>query len=144
MPARLLEHYNIRTIRLQETIDFYVDVLGLVRGSYPGKTVPGAWIYDCEGRPVVHIVAIDPFDGEGQRKADGATIPRPIVSLSGSGAIDHVAFTAEDHDEMVQRIEQKGLPFRTRRATPELLQIYILDPNGILIELNFQTGGSDR
>jgi catechol 2,3-dioxygenase-like lactoylglutathione lyase family enzyme len=141
MSARRLEHYNVRTIRPQETVRFYLDILGLAPGPYPGKVVPGAWIYDHDGTPVVHIVSIDPFDGDVQRKADAATLPRPVVSLSGTGAIDHVAFAADNHDEMVARIEREGLPYRTRRPTPELLQLYLLDPNGILIELNFATDG---
>jgi catechol 2,3-dioxygenase-like lactoylglutathione lyase family enzyme len=137
MSARLLEHVNIRTTRLQETVRFYVEVLGLQRGDYPGKTVPGAWIYDAQGVPVVHIVGIDPFDEVVQQKADRATLPRPLASLNGTGVIDHVAFAAVDYDAFVQRIKGLNLPYRTRDAMAGLRQIYVIDPNDVLIELNF-------
>jgi catechol 2,3-dioxygenase-like lactoylglutathione lyase family enzyme len=123
MSARLLEHINIRTTRLQETVRFYVEVLGLQRGDYPGKTVPGAWIYDAQGVPVVHIVA---------------TLPRPLSSLNGTGVIDHVAFAAVDYDAFVHRIKGLNLPYRTRDAMAGLRQIYVIDPNDVLIELNFR------
>jgi catechol 2,3-dioxygenase-like lactoylglutathione lyase family enzyme len=139
MSARLLEHVNIRTTRLRETVRFYEEVLGLRSGHYPGKAVPGAWIYDVKGVPVVHIVAIDPFDADVQKKADIATVSRPLTSLNGTGVIDHVAFAAEDYDAFLQRIEARGLAFRTRAAVAGLRQIYIMDPNDVLIELNFRT-----
>lgn len=141
MPARLLEHYNIRTTRFQETQRFYKEVLGLRDGPYPGRTVPGAWIYDVNGVPVIHIVAIDPFDPEVQGKADRATLPRPLASLNGTGAIDHIAFAADDHGGFLHRLKGLGLPFRTRDAVAGLRQIYLLDPNDILIELNFREAG---
>jgi catechol 2,3-dioxygenase-like lactoylglutathione lyase family enzyme len=142
--ARFLEHINVRTTRPRETTRFYVEVLGLNAGPYPGKTVPGAWIYDVRGTPVVHIVAIDPFDAEVQKKADGATIARPLTSLNGTGVIDHVAFAADNYEEFRQRIEALGLPFRTRDAMPGLRQLYVMDPNDVLIELNFhESPGQD-
>lgn len=138
MPARLLEHVNIRTTRLNETVRFYTEVLGLHQGHYPGKTVPGAWIYDSEDVPVVHIVAIDPFDAEVQSKADRATIARPVTTLNGTGVLDHVAFSADDYDGTLKIIQDRGIAFRARDVMAGLRQIYIMDPNDVLIELNFR------
>ena len=50
----VLDHFNIRTRRLAETVRFYEDVLGLEKGPRPNFAFPGAWMYS-EGRPVVHI-----------------------------------------------------------------------------------------
>ena len=38
-----LEHYNIVTEKLDETVAFYVDVIGLVNGHRPDFEFPGAW-----------------------------------------------------------------------------------------------------
>ncbi len=59
-----------------------------------------------------------------------------------SGVIDHVAFGSRGFDAMQQHLTQKGVPFRinivpnsTRR------QIFVNDPNNVLIELNYDVAG---
>jgi catechol 2,3-dioxygenase-like lactoylglutathione lyase family enzyme len=138
MAARLLEHVNVRTVRFAETVRFYEEVLGLNRGHYPGKVLPGAWIYDEENTPVLHIVDIDPTDSDVQRRANDATVPRAIETLRNSGAIDHLGFVASDYNGFVSRLKDRGIPFKTRDVQAGLRQIYISDPNEILIELNFR------
>jgi hypothetical protein len=49
-----------------------------------------------------------------------------------------VAFAAVDYDAFVQRIKGLNLPYRTRDAMAGLRQIYVIDPNDVLIELNFR------
>lgn len=41
MPLKKLDHYSIRTLQLEETRDFYVDVLGLSVGDRPDFDFPG-------------------------------------------------------------------------------------------------------
>ena len=143
MTTRILEHFNIRTPRFQETVKFYTEVLGLKNGHYPGRVLPGAWIYDENDVPVVHIVDLDPNDPEIIRKANESPVPRTVESLIGSGAIDHVAFAADDYDAFCGRLEKLGLSYKCRDVQQGLRQIYIMDPNEILVELNFreQSGG---
>ena len=45
MTINSLDHYNIQTARLEETIEFYVDVLGFFNGYRPGVRGTGAWLY---------------------------------------------------------------------------------------------------
>ncbi|WP_242127388.1 VOC family protein [Sphingobium sp. Sx8-8] len=137
MTARLLEHYNIRTTRFEETVHFYTAVLGLKRGHYPGRILPGAWIYDEKDVPVVHIADMNPFDEELLRKADAQTVGRPVTTLHGSGAIDHIAFLAVDYVAFCRKLDEMSLVYKPRDVQDGLRQIYIFDPNGILIELNF-------
>ena len=40
MGLQLLAHYNVRTRRLKETRDFYVDVMGLTEGARPQCALP--------------------------------------------------------------------------------------------------------
>jgi catechol 2,3-dioxygenase-like lactoylglutathione lyase family enzyme len=49
----LLDHYNVSTRKLKETVQFYEDVLGFVNGPRPQFDFPGAWLYSA-GHPVLH------------------------------------------------------------------------------------------
>ena len=121
MTIKALDHVNIETADVDATVAFFTDVIGLTNGDRPNFQFPGAWLY-CGGRAVIHLV--------GTAKATG----------SGTGIIDHVAFEADDFDGMAAKLEARGLDF-TKRDVPggELRQIFVLDPNGVKLELNFRT-----
>ena len=102
---------------------FYEDVLGLEKGYRPNFAFPGAWMYS-EGKPVVHLVDISPTD-EAQ-KPD-------------SGVVHHVAFISRDFAGMTQRLKSKGMTFDSRQVPGgDLWQIFVDDPNGVMIELNYE------
>jgi catechol 2,3-dioxygenase-like lactoylglutathione lyase family enzyme len=118
----VLDHYNVRTRKIDETVRFYADVLGLEKGPRPAFTVPGAWMYS-DGRAVVHLV-------------DTAGTPEP--EQSGTGALHHVAFVSRGFDAMRERLAARGVAFRTAEAAGgEIVQIFVTDPNGVVIELNY-------
>ena len=125
MGIKSLDHYNIQTSRLDETVAFYVDVLGFSAGYRPGVRGSGAWLY-AGGRPYVHINVID----------DDMSGP--------TGAINHVAFEtaneAGDYEAMQERLTEQGLPFQVNDSRPQipLRQIFLHDPNGIRLELNYR------
>jgi catechol 2,3-dioxygenase-like lactoylglutathione lyase family enzyme len=123
MSVGMLDHFNIRTRQLGDTVRFYEDILGLENGDRPNFAFPGAWMYS-EGRAVVHLVDIS-TTGEAQ-KPD-------------SGVVHHVAFASRDFDGMKQRLQSKGMAFDTRQVPGgELWQIFVRDPNGVMIELNYE------
>jgi catechol 2,3-dioxygenase-like lactoylglutathione lyase family enzyme len=123
MSVGMLDHFNIRTRRLDDTVRFYEDILGLQNGDRPNFSFPGAWMYS-EGRPVVHLVDISPTDE--QQKPD-------------SGVVHHVAFASRDFNGMKARLQSKGMAFETRQVPGgELWQIFVRDPNGVMIELNYE------
>ena len=138
MPLSRLDHCSIRTTRLDETRRFYADVMGLVEGDRPPFPFPGAWMYRAE-TAVVHIVGIDPNDASGlqgylgDRGGEG-TGP----GATGTGTIDHIAFTATDLADMHARLKAAGLTWRDR-TVPNLglHQVFVEDPNGVVIELNY-------
>jgi catechol 2,3-dioxygenase-like lactoylglutathione lyase family enzyme len=120
----VLDHYNIRTRQLRETVNFYQDVLGLENGDRPNFSFPGAWMYS-DGRAVVHLVDIAPT-GEAQ-KPD-------------SGVVHHVAFVSRGFNAMKERLSGMSVPFDTREVPGGALwQIFITDPNGVMVELNYDT-----
>ena len=128
-----LDHYSIRTTDLESTRTFYTDVLGLEVGPRPDFPFPGVWLYQ-NGIAVVHVVGIDPNDSAGLTDylGDGP------ADAFGTGTIDHVAFLGRDFAVMKGRFEAAGMPFRERKVpNMALMQLFIDDPNGITIELNF-------
>lgn len=124
MSVGMLDHYNLRTRNLAATVQFYENVLGLTSGARPNFGFPGAWIYS-EGRPVVHLVDIAPTDEP--QKPD-------------SGVVHHIAFVSTGFDAMKQHLEGKGVWFDTREVPGgDTWQIFVRDPNGVMIELNYDT-----
>jgi catechol 2,3-dioxygenase-like lactoylglutathione lyase family enzyme len=123
MSVGVLDHFNIRTRKLADTVRFYEDMLGLEKGARPDFAFPGAWMYS-EGKAVVHIVDIS-VTAEAQ-KPD-------------SGCVHHVAFVSRGFDGMRQRLQSKGMEFEARQVPGgELWQIFVNDPNGVMIELNYE------
>ncbi len=134
MPINTLDHYSIRTADLAATRNFYVDVMGFEVGPRPDFPFPGVWLYQG-GIAVVHVIGIDPADSAGLQDYLG---DRSATEGGGSGMIDHVAFAATDIDAIRTRITASGLVFRERQVTAmRLRQIFVNDPSGITIELNF-------
>lgn len=133
MAIERLDHYSIRTADVEATRKFYTDVLGFEVGPRPNFPFPGVWLYQG-GIAVVHVVGIDPNDRSGlqdylgDRGGEGR----------GTGTIDHVAFLGRDFGAMRKQFETAGVPFRHRTVpNMNLEQMFIEDPNGVTIELNF-------
>jgi catechol 2,3-dioxygenase-like lactoylglutathione lyase family enzyme len=119
----VLDHFNIRTRKLTETVRFYESILGLEKGPRPDFAFPGAWMYS-EGKAVVHLVDIAATDEP--QKPD-------------SGVVHHVAFASTGFDGMADRLKSRGMPFEARQVPGgELWQIFVNDPNGVMIELNYE------
>ncbi len=136
MTLSTLDHCSIRTMKIQETRDFYVDVLGLEDGPRPDFDFPGNWLY-LGGKPVVHIVGIDPEDPSGLEDYLGGSVDAADCD-GGSGAFDHLAFRAQDPGILREKLDAAGLPYR-KREVPNLglFQMFVEDPNGITVELNY-------
>ena len=134
-----LNHFSIRTVDLDACEHFYCGLLGLTKGPRPPFPFPGLWLYagetDRYDNAAVHIIGIDRNDPEGLKKYLG---DRDESSLAGSGAVDHVAFFATGLADTLKKLRDAGIEGRER--TVPLLglhQLFIDDPNGIVVELNF-------
>jgi catechol 2,3-dioxygenase-like lactoylglutathione lyase family enzyme len=139
-----LDHYNIRTFRIDETVDFYVDLLGMRDGPFMAPRSMGAWLYDTTDRPVVHLIAIDPDNPEAavgriRERLEGLGEPVDMSTWRGGGAIDHIAFECDDYDGQIAKLGERGIPFRESFVPSiNLRQIFVNDPNGVTVELNFR------
>lgn len=137
--ALTLNHFSIRTLDLQATREFYEGVLGLTVGPRPPFPFPGLWMYAGDhgsiANAVVHIIGIDANDPEGLKRYLG---DRDISSLRGSGAVDHLAFFAEGLTGMLAHLKALGVPVRERTVPAiGLHQLFLDDPNGVVVELNY-------
>ena len=124
MSVGKLDHYNVSTRKLKETVQFYESVLGLNNGARPPFNFPGAWLYS-EGHPVLHINDISGTDRE----------QRPD-----SGVIDHVACGSRGFEAMKKHLAGKGIQHRVNQVPNSTrCQIFLRDPNNVEIELNYDT-----
>jgi hypothetical protein len=56
-----------------------------------------------------------------------------------SGVVHHVAFISRGFAGMQQRLESKGFEYDARQVPGgDLWQIFVNDPNGVMIELNYE------
>lgn len=135
-----LDHYSIRTPRLDETRRFYADILDMHEGPRPPFPFPGAWMYSGD-TAMVHLVGYDPNDAEGLKGYLGDK----DVSSAGTGTIDHVAFAVTGLDATLARLRAANLDFR-ERTVPNLglHQVFVEDPNGVTLELNFPATEAPR
>lgn len=127
-----LDHVNLQTTRLAETVSFYRDVIGLEQRDPPGlDPTLVQWMHDERGHGIVHISTVGSLLGEAPAELDG----------TGTGAVHHIALDCTGHDGMVAKLQARGLSFRLNHvAGIDLRQIFVQDPNGVLLELNYRAG----
>jgi catechol 2,3-dioxygenase-like lactoylglutathione lyase family enzyme len=119
MPALSLDHWNVYCKDLEATVRFYERYVGLKNGERPPFNFPGAWLYAGD-KPILHLVS------ETGRKHHG------------SGAIDHVALNCADIRGTIDQLKKDSMPFEVRKVPARpLQQVFVHDPDGVLIELNF-------
>ena len=132
MSVQSLDHVNIRTPRLDETIAFYRDALGMTVTAPPGAA-PGsraAWITDGAGHPVIHLGTPD-----AAYPSDDAV---PFTAQRGGGSVHHFALNCRDFAGTRSRLQRLGIEISEHHlAALNLRQLFVLDPNGVMVELNF-------
>ncbi|MGE0387596.1 MAG: VOC family protein [Gammaproteobacteria bacterium] len=144
--VKKLDHVNIATTRIDDTVRFYTEVIGLRSGPLPGMPAgmkfSGAWLYDETDCPVVHLIGVDAAAADATLAMMRERRARPdfeLAGLEGSGALDHIAFECEDYDAMRGKLADRALAHRLNEvASIGLKQIFVNDPNGITLELNFR------
>lgn len=128
-----LEHFLIQTTDLDGTRDWWVEVLGLRVGPSPDFKFPVCWLYIGD-TGVLHLTA-GGAEVSANRKA---YLGQQSEATHGSGVVDHVAFRSTGLGETMAHLRAKGVAFTRRRVDDQgLFQLFLLDPNGVKVELNF-------
>ena len=128
MRVDALDHVNIITSDVESSARFYAELFGLEpRDGPPPLTHENArWMYDDAGRAILHINSL-----ECPRHYDREVRPGP------TGALHHVALRCSGYEELRARLKSRGLEHRLNEVTAiGLKQIFVLDPNQVLLELN--------
>ncbi len=133
MALQKLDHVTVNTDDLEDTRDFYCNVLGMTDGYRPELGFEGAWFYVGD-TPCIHVCEWASYTVW----AEAQGLPHS-KRAAGTGSLDHVAFNAEDYDGAVARLEASGLDFsRNLVRDISLRQLFVRDPNGVCVELNFR------
>lgn len=133
MPLSHLEHALIQTTDMEGTKNWYVDVLGMKVGPHPDFKVPVYWLYIGD-TDVLHIAEGGKNVPEARLKYAG----QQSTDTYGSGVVDHLAFRCSGLDEMIANLKQRKIAFKERQVDNQgLYQLFLIDPNGVKIELNF-------
>jgi catechol 2,3-dioxygenase-like lactoylglutathione lyase family enzyme len=133
MPLNHLEHFLIQCADIEATRDWYVRVLGLTEGPHPDFKFPVCWLYIGD-KDVIHLTQGGKDVSENRRRYLG----QQSEALQGSGVVDHVAFRCTGLGETMAHLKALEVPFNQRRVNDQgLYQLFLIDPNGVKIELNF-------
>lgn len=133
MKVEALDHVNIITDRLDETADWYAGLLELERRDGPPPLTPSTaqWMFDAEGRAIIHINSTDCV----------RTYDREVQPGSLTGALHHVALKCSGYEEVKARLDARGADYQENLVSAiNLRQIFTADPNNVLLELNFFGG----
>ncbi len=135
MPVTSLNHFLLVAKDLERTKDFYCRVLGMeLDKARPDFGFPGYWL-KANGETCVHLASQEP-----NRIRDQFLLKKHPKGTTGSGAVDHIAFLAQNPNEVRGRIQKNGVEMHFRsfpEAKPPLFQIFLKDPDEVTIELNF-------
>ena len=129
MKVNALDHVNIIADDLEGTARFFGELFGLERRNAPPPLTPqtAQWMFDEAGRAIIHINSVDCPRTYQREVAPGPT-----------GSIHHIALNCSGYDEMIARLDARGMDRQVNLvAAIGLRQVFTLDPNGVLLELNF-------
>jgi catechol 2,3-dioxygenase-like lactoylglutathione lyase family enzyme len=145
MDIKRVDHYSIRTRDLETSRRFYTEVIGLNAGPRPPFDFPGYWLYSGEPPADLHngarnygLVHLMGWDDANPGSLDAYVGERKASGQGGTGALDHVAFAASGHAAMLERCRRFKVKFHERDVPlMGLRQVFVQDPDGVTIELNF-------
>jgi len=133
MPLSFMEHFLIQAEDIEATKDWYVNVLGFKVGAHPDFKFPVYWLY-LGDNDVLHLTVGGSKVSDNRKKYLG----QESQTTRGSGVIDHVAFRATDLDGVITHLKKNNIEFKERRVDDQgLYQLFLFDPNGVKVELNF-------
>ena len=133
MPLSHIEHMLVQTADIAKTVEWYVRVLGMRAGYTPDFKFPVQWLY-LGDNDVVHVTEGGAAISENRKRYVG----QQSEAVSGTGVIDHVAFRCTGLPGMLAHLLAEGVDFNQRQVDDQgLYQLFMFDPNGIKIELNF-------
>ena len=134
-----MEHVLVLADDIERAREFYCDVVGLELGDRPALEFPGYWLYAGSQRPVCTWRHASPIL-EHARK-----LGLPVADGAGPGPVDHIAFRGTDYEQTRALLDRKGVPAVLNTVPgggPR--QVFVQDPSGVRIEINFMQDTTGR
>ena len=122
IPVSGIHHFTIGCAPgdLPVLLQFYTTMLGLKEGYRPALRHPGHWLYAGD-HAIVHLNAL-----------------HQSTPAQGSGPLDHIALTSHGLQSARAALQAANIPFTEKPlAGTTLHQVFLHDPLGLQIELNF-------
>ena len=133
MPLSHIEHFLLQTADMEKTREWYTSVLGLRVGPSPDFKFPVFWLYIGD-KDVVHVCE----GGKGVSDNRKKYVGQQSEATEGTGVVDHIAFRATGLRDMLAHLKKLNVDFKQRQVDDQgLYQLFMLDPNGVKIELNY-------
>lgn len=141
MGIKRLDHVNFVTHAPEATIDFYCDAIGLRLGNKLSIDTSQSLYFYIPGSTIaiLHVgnAKADKNQPKFKRFAD---LDMKHQGTFSTGALDHfcLAWDMSDYELFIKRFDTKRLDYHTYcHEDIALKQIWLLDPNGVRVELNF-------
>jgi len=132
MPLTELNHFLVVAKDLERSKDFYRDVLGLELADRPNFGFPGYWL-KIGSQICVHLAS-----QEESKIRDQYMLSEHPPGTTGSGSVDHIAFIATNPTAVRDHMRKHHVEMHFRSLPDaKLYQIFLKDPDGVTIELNF-------
>lgn len=143
MGIKRLDHVNFITHDMNKTIRFYCDVIGLVVGEHLSIDTTQSVYFYIPGETIAILHVGNAKTSKQQPKFKRlADLDEKQSGRFSTGAFDHfcLALDKEDYEPVIEKLTQKFISFQTYcHDDIALKQIWLLDPNGVRVELNFIT-----
>ncbi len=141
MGIKRLDHVNFITHDMNKTIQFYCDVIGLVVGEHLSIDTAQSVYFYIPGETIAILHVGNAKSNKHQPKFKRlADLDENQHGQFSTGAFDHfcLALDNEDYESVIEKLTQKSISFQTYcHNDVALKQIWLLDPNGVRVELNF-------
>jgi catechol 2,3-dioxygenase-like lactoylglutathione lyase family enzyme len=135
MEIRTMDHTAVIAADVERSRRFYVEVLGMDEIARPQNfNFPGAWVR--KGSAEIHII------GEEQAGRARQVQPGYDPQELARGYAAHTAFEVADVDAAMAELRAKDAQIvgEIRNRGDGAMQMYVLDPDGYVIELFSYTG----
>jgi catechol-2,3-dioxygenase len=131
MNIKKLDHFNIvaNEADIERVKKFYTELLGFTDGPRPANPFSGAWLYRGEF-PLIHLSVLQ-----------GPDLQQPGLDDTTTGCVHHIAFDCEGLEEFKALLDKNKIAYQ-HTGVPQwnIEQLFLHDPSGTRIELNFKNG----